>query len=98
MLTDRDQASHCTFSLHRAMERFSIDSCVRGYLVYNDIWEASVGEELPCHSEGGNPTDPYAVVIKRSGVIVRYIPRTLATLYDSQLWLAKLAVRLGMPT
>ena len=33
------------------MERFSIDSCVRGYHVYNDIWEASVSEELPCHHD-----------------------------------------------
>ena len=37
------------------------------------IWEASVVEELPCHCEDGNPTDPYAVVIKRSGVIVGHI-------------------------
>ena len=57
------------------MERFSIDSCVQGYNVYNDIWEASVGEELPCQHEDVNAADPYAVAIKRSGVIVGYIPR-----------------------
>ena len=28
------------------MERFSVESCVRGYHVCKDIWEASVGEEL----------------------------------------------------
>ena len=77
MLTDRDRASRCTFTIHRAMERFSIDSCVRGYHVYNDIWEASVGEELPCHRKDGNPTDPYAVAIKRSGVIVGHIRRKI---------------------
>ena len=30
------------------MERFSVESCVRGYHVYKDIRTASVGEELPC--------------------------------------------------
>ena len=35
------------------MERFSIDSCVRGYHVYSSIWEASVGELLPCKQEDG---------------------------------------------
>ena len=29
----------------QAMERFSIDSCVRGY--HDIIWDASVSEELP---------------------------------------------------
>ena len=32
----------------RTMERFSVESCVRGYHVYKDIWTASVGEELSC--------------------------------------------------
>ena len=27
-----------------AMEKFSIRSCVRGYHIYSDIWEASVGK------------------------------------------------------
>ena len=26
------------------MERFSIESCMRGYHMYKDTWEASVGE------------------------------------------------------
>ena len=29
----------------------SIESCVRGYHIYSDIWEASVGEQLPCERE-----------------------------------------------
>ena len=42
------------YGIAQAMERFSIDSCVRGYYVYNDIWEASVSEELPCQREEGH--------------------------------------------
>ena len=44
-----------------AMERFSIDSCVRGHHLYSGIWEASVGEQLPCEREDGNGTNPFAV-------------------------------------
>ena len=47
----------------QAMERFSVDSCVRGYHVYNDIWEASVGEELPCQCEDGHAADPYDMLL-----------------------------------
>ena len=38
-----DWASCHSYTVCWAMERFTIDSCVRWYLVYNDIWEASVG-------------------------------------------------------
>ena len=45
------------------MERFSIDSCVREHHVYSGIWEASVGEQLPCECEDGNGTDLFAVLL-----------------------------------
>ena len=35
------------------MERFSIESCVKGYQVYKGIWEASIGEELPYRRVNG---------------------------------------------
>jgi len=44
-------------------EQFTIESCVRGYHVYKDIWEASVGEQLPCQCENGNRADPFDVVV-----------------------------------
>ena len=40
-----------------------MESCVRGYHIYKDIWEASVGEELPCQHESGNRADPFAVAV-----------------------------------
>ena len=40
------------------MERFSSDSCVRDYHVYNDIWEAIVGGELQCQLKEGHTADP----------------------------------------
>ena len=50
MLSDQDWEELAA----QSMERFSIDSCVRGYHVYSDIWEASGGEELPCQCEHRN--------------------------------------------
>ena len=43
------------------MECFDIKSSVRGYHIYKDIWEASVGEELPCQRKNGNCANPFAV-------------------------------------
>ena len=40
-----------------------MESMVRGYHVYKDVWEASVGQLLPCRKEGSNPHDPYAVAV-----------------------------------
>ena len=34
---------------------------MRGYHLYSSIWEASVGEQLPCEWEHGNDTDLLAV-------------------------------------
>ena len=32
-------------------------------LVYVAVWEAAVGQMLPCKLEGGNIHDPYAVAV-----------------------------------
>ena len=61
------------------MERFSIESCVRGYHVYKDIWEASIGEELPCKRENGNRADPFAVAVVKNRVTVGHIPRKISS-------------------
>ena len=73
MIVRESTRSACTYTytpslihvtkIELAMERFCIDSCVRGYHVYSDIWSASVGEELPCEREDGNSADPFAVAI-----------------------------------
>ena len=52
-----------------------MESCVRGYHAYKDIWETSVGEELPCQRVIGNRADPFAVAVIKSGQTVGHIPR-----------------------
>ena len=40
--------------------RYCYDSAVRGYQIYQDIWEANYGELLSCTRETGNVFDPFA--------------------------------------
>ena len=63
------------------MERFSIDSAVRGFHVYKDIWNPEIGEVLLCEQEFGNLHDPYAVpVVREDNVVVGHVPRTISAL------------------
>ena len=39
---------------------FILDSCVRGYHVYKDLWNVTPGETLTCIRERGNRNDVFA--------------------------------------
>ena len=46
------------------MYTFSVESVIRGYHEYKDIWDAAIdGLELPCEREPGNPHDTSAVAV-----------------------------------
>ena len=45
-------------------------SCVRGYHIYKDVWEAAIGEELTCQQECRNSSNIYAVVVVKDGAVV----------------------------
>ena len=63
------------------VERFSIDSAVRGFHVYKDIWNPEIDEVLLCEQEFGNLHDPYTVsVVREDNVMVGYVPRTISAL------------------
>ena len=57
------------------MDTFSIEAMVRGYHVYQGIWDADLGEQLPCQREPMNSKDPFAVAVVKSHVTVGHIPR-----------------------
>ena len=40
------------------------------YHIYNDIWNATVGEQLQCARESGNSADHYAVAIMKDSEVV----------------------------
>lgn len=60
--------------------RFQISSMVRGYHKYQHIWEAVVGETLPCNREVGNIHNPYAVSIKKGDLVVGHVPKKVLCL------------------
>ena len=66
------------------VECFSIESCVRGYHVYKDIWEDSVGKDLACQCENGNSADPFAAAVVESGVPFGHIPQKISSICSFQ--------------
>ena len=68
---------------------FSIDDCIRGYHIYEDIWTAPIGDYLACKPEFSNLHDPYAVaVVTMNDVMVGHLPRRISTV--SRLFLRKM--------
>ena len=61
------------------MSTYTVETIVRGYHVYQVIWEAAVGQVLPCQRERGNVHDPYAVAIVERGVVVGHVPRAISS-------------------
>ena len=61
------------------METFQLESYVRGYHVYKDIWAAAVGEELECIQERDNPRDAYAIAVVKHRATVGHLLRKCHT-------------------
>ena len=57
---------------------FTFTSCVRGYHVYKDIWNPTVGETLNCEREARNAQDPYAVCLNKDDNTVGHVPRVIS--------------------
>ena len=57
---------------------YVIQSKIRGYHVYKNVWEASIGERLSCSKEVNNVHDPYCVGVVRSGVTVGHVPQEIS--------------------
>ena len=58
----------------------SMDSCVHGFHVYQDIWTPVMGEILVCRRETTNVEDRYAVAVYKSEEVVGYVPRKISFL------------------
>ena len=52
-----------TNEIELARTRYEVATVDRRYHVYVTVWEAAVGQMLPCKREGGNIHDPYAVAV-----------------------------------
>ena len=54
------------------------DCCIRGYHVYREFWEATIGEQLQCVREGSNLKDRYAVAVIKDDRVVGHLPKLLS--------------------
>ena len=61
------------------MNAYTVKTIVHGYHVYRAVWEAAVGQVLPCQQERSNTHDPYAVAVVDRGVIVGHVPRGISS-------------------
>ena len=52
---------------------FEIDSFVKGYHEYKNIWTPKIGELLSTEREPGNLVDKYAVCVKKNNEIVGHL-------------------------
>ena len=57
------------------MASFSVESMIRGYHIYKDIWVAADGQVLQTRREVSNMHDPFAVAVIKDGTIVGHLPR-----------------------
>ena len=60
------------------MEEFQKESCVRGYHLYKDVWNAVLGEELLCRRGAGNSSDLYTVAVLKDGTTIGHLPRKIS--------------------
>ena len=68
-------------SLERAERSESfiqIESFIRGYHAYKDIWNPFIGEKLPLNREPENTTDEYAIAVVKDSCVVGHVPRLLS--------------------
>ena len=54
-----------------------IESFIRGYHAYKDIWNPVIGEELPLNREPVNTTDEYAAAAVKDSCVVGHVLRLL---------------------
>ena len=66
------------FQRTKIMELHVVDSCVRGFHVYQDVWTPVTGERLSCETEESNAFDPYAVAIRKSANVIGHVPRRIS--------------------
>ena len=65
------------------METYKLESCIRGYHIYKDIWTSTVGEHLDCIREIDNPEDPYTVAVVKAfeNTTIGQLPRKISAAY-----------------
>ena len=61
------------------MLSFLVESMVRGYHVWKDIWDVVVGQEFSCKCKDGNRVNPFAVAVVRGDTITGHLRKISST-------------------
>ena len=63
------------------MSSYRMESCIRGYHIYKEVWTPFIGERLGCAREKSNREDPFAVAMKRGTEMVGHVPRKISCVF-----------------
>ena len=66
----------------RNLDVVELNSFIRGYHDYKDIWQANLGDMLFLRREPDNPMDVHAVAVLKDGQVVGHIPYNLAPIVE----------------
>ena len=75
---DRAWFAHCSSN----MEKFTFDSAVWGYHVYEVVWKPTIGKKLQADQELHNEADKFSVKVVKNKEIVGHLPCE----YSRTLW------------
>ena len=64
--------------LASAVESFTIDSMIRGYHVYKDVWSSFIGEVPSCRHDVRNHHDRFAVAVCKGTTVVGHVIRKIS--------------------
>ena len=77
--TSSDSTDRGVFAMASSLRAtFTVESYVRGYHIYKDIWDATIGEKLQCARESDNSNDHYAVAVRKNDAVVGHVPRKIS--------------------
>ena len=57
---------------------YRMESCIRGFHIYKDVWVPFFRERLGCARGSSNREDPFAVAMKRGTETVGHLPRLIS--------------------
>ena len=54
---------------------FERSSCILGYHIYKVVWQAAVGEVLPCKRQINNEKDRYALAVTKDDTVIGHLKK-----------------------
>ena len=62
------------------MDSFTVESVIRRYHVYEEVWSSVIGEVLVCRRDTRNRHDPFAVATCKGTTVVGHVPRRISAI------------------